>query len=249
MANEMPSHCAVVSVAVLLFLSAIDCCAQGTSQDQPQDASERSTEQSSVVKPQEPPRDHSCTVDAAGIFATPQGQDRQNFNHGGWGFQGGGGFAVTRQAEPDHGHTWYVTANYLYDKFRVRSSALATAISKEPQLAGAQSAHGAFSAVTLDPLIRFALPRHYSPYLVGGFGWLRRGIGFNGANLAPPLLPSASSLYRVASNSGVFDFGAGINFAPRKLQGVMLFTEGRMYHGTAINSGSTLVPISVGVRW
>jgi|SRR5579872_922972 hypothetical protein len=225
MANEKPYRCAVVVLAVLMSLIAIKCVAQ------------------------ELPHDRSCTVSAAGIFATPEGEDRQNFNHGGWGFQAGGGFAITRQAEPNHGHTWYITSNYLYDKFRVRGSALAAAIAKEPQLAGATSAHGDFSAITLDPTFRWTLNRHSSLYWSGGFGWLHRGIGFNGLSMVPPLLPSSSSLGGVASNSGVFDFGIGLNFAPRHLGGLMLFTEGRVYHGTAINSGATLVPISIGLRW
>jgi hypothetical protein len=193
--------------------------------------------------------DHSCTIDAAGIFATPEGKDRQNFNHGGWGLQAGGGFAIARAAESNHGHTWYITTNYLFDKFRVRKSALDETIAKEPQLAAATSAHGSFSAVTLDPTFRLILNRHSSLYWSGGFGWLHRGIGFNGLSMAPPLLPGSSSLGGYVSNSGVFDFGMGINFAPTTFHGVMLFTEGRVYHGTAINSGSTLVPISIGVRW
>lgn len=198
---------------------------------------------------QESVQDHSCTVGAAGIFNTPEGKDRDNFNHGGWGFQAGGGFAFTRQSAPNHGHTWYLTANYLYDKFRVRRSALETAITKEPQLAGATSAHGDFSSITLDPTFRLTLTRHSSLYWSGGFGWMHRGIGFNGVSMVPPLLPSASSLGRFASNSGVFDFGMGLNYAPTVFRGVMVFAEPRVYHGTAINSGSTLVPLSVGVRW
>jgi hypothetical protein len=198
---------------------------------------------------QEVVHDHSCTVGAAGVFVTPEGEDRQNFNHGGWGFQAGGGFAVTRQAEPGHGHTWYLTSNYLYDKFRVRKAALSSAIAKESQLASATSAHGSFSAVTLDPTFRWTVNPRSNLYWSGGFGWLHRGIGFNGVSTVPPLLPNSSSLGSVASNSGVFDLGMGINYAPRSFRGVMLFTEGRVYHGTAINSGSTLVPVSVGVRW
>src|SRR5258707_6325950 len=86
---------------------------------------------------QETVHDHSCTIHAAGIFSTPAGEDGQNFNHGGWGFQVGGGFAITRQTKPNNGHAWYVTVNYLYDKFRVRESALVATIKKEPQLKGA----------------------------------------------------------------------------------------------------------------
>jgi hypothetical protein len=119
----------------------------------------------------------------------------------------------------------------------------------EPQLAGAKSAHGDFSAVTLDPNFRWTFNRRSSLYLTGGFGWMHRGIGFNGLSKVPPLLPSSTSLGGAASNSAVFDFGVGVNFSPKPLRGLMLFTEGRVYHGTAINSGSTLVPVSVGIRW
>lgn len=225
MANRTACRVVRVAAAILVLQAVVNCLAQ------------------------EPARDRSCTVDAAGIFATPVGHDRQNFNHGGWGFQAGGGFAVSRQAEPNHGGRWYITGNYLYDKFRVRESALEEALGKEPQLAGATSSHGDFSAVTLDPNFRWTFNRHSSLYLSGGFGWLHRGIGFNGLSKVPPLLPSSSSLGGAASNSGVFDFGVGLNFVLPRLGGLMLFTEGRVYHGTAINSGSTLVPVSVGVRW
>ncbi len=219
MSHRKLHHRAAFTVATLMLCAVANCFAQEASYD------------------------HSCTVDGAGIFATPVGHDRQNFNHGGWGFQAGGGFAVTRQAEPNHGARWYITGNYLYDKFRVRQSALAEVLAKEPQLANATSAHGDFSAITLDPTFRWTRNRSSSLYLSGGFGWLHRGIGFNGLSTVPPLLPSSTSLGGARSNSGVFDFGGGINFAR------ILFTEVRIYHGTAINSGSTLVPVSFGVRW
>jgi hypothetical protein len=224
MAHEKTQRCAVVVLAVLVSLMAIECVAQ------------------------ELPHDRSCTVGAAGIFTTPEGQDRQNFNHGGWGFQAGGGFAVTGRAEPGRRLRLYLTGNYLYDKFRVRKSALLAAIPKESEITGAVQAHGSFSAITFDPTLRYTRGL-YSVYGVGGFGWLRRGLGFNGTNLVPPLFPNGTSLDRVVSNSGVFDFGMGINFAPRRWHGLMVFSEGRLYHGTAINSGSTLVPVSVGLRW
>jgi hypothetical protein len=198
---------------------------------------------------QQSDHDRSCTVDAAAIFTTPEGNDRSNFNHGGWGFQAGLGVGPKTQKDPSHGYTWYIAGNYLYDKFRVRKSALEAVIAKDPQFAGATSGHGNFSSVTLDPTFRWSLNRHSSLYWSGGFGWLRRGVGLNGASGVPLLLPGSSSLGGASSNSGVFDFGMGINYAPRSFRGLMLFTEGRVYHGTAINTGATLVPVSVGVRW
>jgi hypothetical protein len=53
----------------------------------------------------------------------------------------------------------------------------------------------------------------------------------------------------VASDSGVFDGGAGVTFSPPHAGDFMLFAEGRFYKGLAINSASELVPLSVGVRW
>jgi hypothetical protein len=212
---------------------------------------------------QEAPRDHSCTIDGAGIFSTPAGKDRQNFTHGGWGFQAGGGFAVTRPAEPNHGHNWFVTGNYLYTKFKVRGDRVPFPMGSLPMgspFANATSAHGSFSAITLDPTFRLIPSRRYSLYWSGGFGWLRRGLSFNSSPMTSsstptppptpsPLFPGGTSLGGEASNSGVFDFGMGVNLMPKSFHGLMLFVEGRVYHGTAINSLSTLVPISLGVRW
>jgi hypothetical protein len=258
--------CAVIAVGGVLWLAAADCHAQEPTpnsapdsqihQQMPQGEPERpdgkdqeSRWEGSGRPAEESRRDHSCTVGAAGIFATPEGQDRGNFNHGGWGFQAGGGFAVTSPIGPGHGSAWYLDANYLYDKFRARGSALAYAISQDPQLTGAKSAHGNFSAITLDPTFRFAGTRHFNAYATGGFGWLRRGVDFNSKNPVPGLLLSGSSLARAATNSGVLDAAVGNNFSPEVLHGAMLFIEVRVYHGLAINSLSTLVPVSLGVRW
>lgn len=216
---------AVVAVPALLLFLAVDCDAQ------------------------EPEQDHSCTIDAAGAFAIPAGQDGRNFDDG-WGFQAGGGFAVSRQAEPDRGNRYYITANFMYEKFRATAATLEAAKNSNPmQLANAVSAHGAFSTVTLDPTVRYAFNRRFSVYGLGGFGWLRRGVGFNGANPATLLQSNGVSLDRLASNSGVFDFGGGVNFGLSKNGGLMLLAEARMYRGLAVNGGTTLVPLSLGIRW
>jgi hypothetical protein len=194
-------------------------------------------------------QDHSCTVDGAGIFAIPQGNDGQNFDKAGWGFQAGAGFAVTATLSRHPGWQWFITSNYLFDRFRANAHSLAEAVTANPQLQGATAAHGDFSAVTLDIEPRLEATQRRNFYAVGGFGWLRRGIGFNGANPGTLLQSSGPSLDRLSSNSGVFDLGMGLSSGPRVFHGLMLFGEARVYHGLAINSGSTLVPISFGVRW
>jgi hypothetical protein len=236
MAYDKSSSCAVFAVATLVLLLAVGCLGQ----DSPQNP------------PEERVQDHSCTVGAAATFAIPAGEDRNNFDKAGWGLQAGGGFAVARSAEPDHGNSWYVTANFMYEKFKANAAALGKASAENyPQLAKVTSAHGSFPAVTIDPTFRHAFSRRLGFYAGGGFGWLRRSISFNGANLTTSTLlyPNNITLDRLHSNSGVFDIGGGVNVSPRKLGGFMLFAEARVYHGLAINSGSTLVPLSLGVRW
>jgi hypothetical protein len=224
MAYKNPYCRAVVAIAILLSFIAIGCFAQ------------------------EPTQDHSCTVDVAGAFAVPAGKDGHNFDTG-WGLQAGGGFAVSRPAY-SRGFSYYLTANFMYERFRATDAALALAKASNPiLLAKATSAHAGFSAVTIDPAVRYAVNRRFSIYGVGGFGWFRRGVGFNGANPATLTQSNGATLDRLASNSGAFDFGGGANFGITKNGGLMLFAEARVYRGLAINSGSTLVPISVGIRW
>jgi hypothetical protein len=198
---------------------------------------------------QEVTQDHSCTVDVGGPLAFPAGSDGHNFDHG-WGFQAGGGFAVSRSPERGHGNSFFITANFMFYKFRATDAALATAKSENPgQLSGATSAHGSFSAVTIDPTFRHSFNRRIAVYGSGGFGWFHRGIGFTGTNPGTLLHPNGGSLDRLSSDSGVYDLGIGVNIGLRKNGGLMIFTEGRMYHGAAVNSGTILVPISVGIRW
>jgi hypothetical protein len=226
MVYQKTIRCDVLVIAALLLLPTLNCSAQDQFQD------------------------HSCTVDAAGEFATPKGQDGKNFDKGGWGVQAGGGFAFTRPADSAHRWRWFITSNFTFEKFEATAAALSLAKASNPtQLASATSAHGDFTAVTLDLNPRFFVNRKLSVYAVGGFGWLRRGVGFNGANPATLLQSNGISLDRVASNSGVFDLGGGVNYGPRILHGAMLFMEARVYRGLAVNGGTTLLPFSLGIRW
>jgi hypothetical protein len=199
---------------------------------------------------QAPAEDHLCTLNAAGGFAGAFGKDGSNFNTGGISFQAGGGFAVTPPVEPHKGVVLFLTANFAYDRLQATPNALLTAQNADPaQLANAKSAHGTFSAVTFDPAVRYPLSPRWSLYLSGGFGWFRRGVSFNGDNSAALLAPGSASLDKAATNSGALDAGGGVNFGLTRRGGVMLYAEARVYRGLAVNSGTTLVPVSFGVRW
>jgi hypothetical protein len=136
----------------------------------------------------------------------------------------------------------------MYDRLPATSNALMNAIKGDTALTGS-SAHGSFDATTLDPTVRYLFNRRTSVYLVGGFGWLRRGVAFKGANPASLTMSNGLTLSRVATDSGVFDFGGGVNFGLTRNGGVMLYAEARVYRGLAVNSGTTLVPLSIGLRW
>ena len=74
-------------------------------------------------------------------------------------------------------------------------------------------------------------------------------MDFQGANPGTLTQPDVGSFGRLASNSGAYDIGGGVNVSVKRSGGLMVFVEGRVYHGAAINRSSTLVPLSVGIRW
>ena len=192
-------------------------------------------------------QDHSCTVDAGGSYAIPKGLDGKNFENG-WGVRGGVGVALW-QTKEKRGWSVFLSSHYNYDKFRAMKEALATAKMDNGQLDAATSAHGGFTAVTLDPEFRYAVDRRLNFYGSGGFGWFRRTVDFEGVNPGTLTQPDVGSFGRVASNSGVYDIGGGVNVGRKRSGGLMIFVEGRVYHGAAINRSSTLVPVSAGIRW
>jgi hypothetical protein len=201
-----------------------------------------------AVHAQTPPQDHSCTLSIGADYTTPFGDDGSKFQQG-FGFQAGGGFEVTPAVEPRRGVTLFIDADFLYARLKATMAAVEEAKSQQTQLASATGAHGGFAAVTLDPTLRYPLTVRTSLYLLGGFGWFRRGINFNGSTQPNLLRSTGSTLGRLSANSGVFDVGGGVNFGLTRKGGLMLYAEARVYRALAVNSGTTLVPLSVGLRW
>jgi hypothetical protein len=197
---------------------------------------------------QDPLPFHSCTLNAGGDYVRPSGTSGDNFSKGWGGFQAGGGFAVTHPVEPRRGVVLYLTGNFVYNRLDAIGAALAQATNANPSLSAATSAHGSFSAATLDPTVRIPLSPRWGLYGSGGFGWFRQGVGFNISTPATLIQPGNATLARLAANSGVFDAGGGINFGITP-KSVMLYAEVRVYRGLAINSATTLMPISFGIRW
>jgi|HubBroStandDraft_5_1064220.scaffolds.fasta_scaffold37440_2 hypothetical protein len=197
---------------------------------------------------QEARQDHTCTIDFGGSAFQPIGKDGKNFDTA-WGIQVGGGFAVWRSERYRPRYGFYITGNYLYGRYPATPAALTVAKTQEPSLSNATSAVGNYSSITIDPTFRFRFNSKVSGYVSGGSGWLHRGVAFNGATEVTLLHAHGPTLARAASNSGVFDGGGGLNFTPGWMKGFMPFIEWRIYRGTAINDSTTLMPMSVGIRW
>jgi len=136
-------------------------------------------------------QDHSCTVDVAGSWVIPKGEDGRNFERD-WGLRGGGGFAAFWHVPAIRGPSFFFTLNYMYAHLQARPSALKVANTTEST--SAVSANGSFSAVTFDPTLRYLFTPRVSIYGSGGFGYFRRGVELEGANPATLLQSSSASL-------------------------------------------------------
>lgn len=191
-------------------------------------------------------QDHSCTVDASGLFVLPFDKDGKNFKRNA-GFHVGGGFAVTPHGQKT---SLFLTVDYLYTRLKATPAALQV-ITGNPndQLSAATSAHGAFSALTFDPTLRHAINNRVGIYVSGGFGWLRRGVAFADANPSTLIQSTGSTLENRSLNSGVVDLGGGVNFGLASEGGVMLFADVHVFKGLTVNGATVLLPVSVGVRW
>jgi hypothetical protein len=205
----------------------------------------------------------SFTVDVGGGFAPVTGSDAHNLVAG-WVLQAGVGFRVTPKPKWNDKHDpstirrWnlFLTANFISERSGIRSAALQQAITMNPQntaLLSATSASAKFYGLTIEPTLERGTD-YGCFYFFGGFGWLRRTIDFTGgSNQGALLQPSSPSVFGQGGNSGVFDGGAGIAFAPwSQGRGLSVFVEARVLRGLANNSGTsgtTLLPFTLGLRW
>lgn len=196
---------------------------------------------------------HSCTLNLGGGWAPVSGSDANSLDAG-WNFQAGGGFALTSGPAPSHRWSAFITANFMFDRLGVSSAALQQARNLNPTNIGlleANSARAKFFSTTLDPTFRFPVAKAVSIYAFAGFGWFRRSLEFTGvSNQGVLLQPGGPAVFSSGGNSGAYDAGLGANLRlPRRTGGLMLYAEARVLHGLAINRATTLVPVSVGIRW
>jgi hypothetical protein len=191
---------------------------------------------------------HPCTFDF-GFGGTPATPGDSNGLGGGWNFQGGGGF----RAHGKSATNWsvYFTGNFLYDSSGVTPQALNSAKNLNPTnvaLLQATSARERFYSVTGD--LKLATPDLAGFHIYGlvGLGWLRRKASFSGVSAEGVILqPGTPELFSAGGDSAAYDVGLGVSHHVGRTW--TIFLEARRVRGLAVNSGITLLPLTVGLRY
>ena len=153
-----------------------------------------------------------------------------------------------------------VTGNLLFSSLGLSSAEL----SRLNQIDGSASVTG----VTADPTFRFHVARNLSAYVLAGGGYLRRSVelthnssaqtvniggtqvtldpGF--AFFGPTQVSGTPISVRTTEGGGAFDAGAGVNVLLPRTR-LRLFVEARYMRGFTGTSTTTIVPITLGIRW
>jgi opacity protein-like surface antigen len=188
--------------------------------------------------------DHHLTVNVGGGLTTITGREAGKLDHGG-NFQIGAGYNFNR--------FFGITGNFMFHQLGITG--------RELLRLNVPDGNGRAYTFTVDPTLRLPLGQHWSVYVVAGGGYLRRTVEFTQPTSAatfvfdpwwgyfgPVLVPVNQILGSVSSNAGAFDVGAGIN-VPLPVPRLHVFLESRYVHGFTDKSNTTIVPITVGIRW
>jgi opacity protein-like surface antigen len=188
--------------------------------------------------------DHHFTAHIGGGLTTITGRDAGRLDHGG-NLQIGAGYYFNR--------FFGITGNFMFNQLGITG--------RELLRLNVPDGNGRAYTFTVDPTLRLPLGQHWSAYVVAGGGYLRRTIEFTEPTLAqtfifdpwwgylgPALVPVNQILGSVSSNAGAFDVGAGINI-PLPVPRLHLFLESRYVHGFTDKSNTSIVPITLGIRW
>src|ERR1019366_163333 len=148
---------------------------------------------------------------------------------------------------------FFLNFDFLYGQLDVKAAALQEAKTLNPANVGllqATSGKAKYYAVTFEPTYRARLHfERVNGYVFAGFGWFRRDLEFTGASGQGALLqPGSPPVFGSGGDSGAVDAGGGIDFKPSAAR-LKLYLEARVVHGLAVNHGTMLVPVSIGIRW
>lgn len=125
----------------------------------------------------------------------------------------------------------------------------------------APGGYGHIFTFTIDPKISFPVGRG-SFYVLGGGGWMRRTIVFTQPVLAstfvyapwwgyigPAYFTTNQVLGSFSENVGTWDIGGGFNIPLPRSTNWKLYVEARYYDGLSNGTHTTVVPVTLGLRW
>lgn len=187
---------------------------------------------------------HHFTWNVGGGYTAITGGVTDRLEGGGH-FQAGAGFNLNRYLG--------VLGTFSFHQLGLTRSAL--------DAVDVPDGNGRVFTFTVDPKISFPLGDRANFYILGGGGWLRRTVEFTQPTLAPTfifdpwfgyigpvLVPANQILGSFSQNAGVWDVGGGFNF-PLPRTNLKMYVEARYYDGMTNNTHTTIVPITVGLRW
>jgi hypothetical protein len=184
------------------------------------------------------------TFNVGGGFTSIAGDEAGKLDHGG-NFQAGAGFNLNQYVG--------ILGTFTFNQLGLTRSALNTL--QQPD------GNGRVYSFTVDPTFRFPLFGGARGYLLAGGGWMRRTIQFTQPTIAqitvfdpwwgyfgPALVPANQILGSVTSDSGAVDVGGGID-VPLPRTSAKVYLEARYMHGFTSRSETSVVPLTVGLRW
>lgn len=116
-------------------------------------------------------------------------------------------------------------------------------------------------SLTLDPVIHFAPSNRFNPYIIGGGGLYHRTIEFTAPTIAtvagfdpflgiffPIDVPANQVLQSMSVYKGGVNIGMGFSI-PLGSSKMKLFAEARYHHMYTRPDPTTIIPVTLGIRW
>jgi len=162
----------------------------------------------------------------------------------GWNFNGGAGINVS--------NPFAVMLDFGYNTFGISDQALTQL--NEPD------GNARIYSVTIDPMLRIGYDHRIGAYIIGGAGWYRRTVEFTQPTTAvvpffdpwfgyfgQAAIPADVVIGSRTIDTGGANIGAG--FTVGMAGGAKFYTEARYHWMNAGTHNTTILPITLGVRW
>jgi len=117
-------------------------------------------------------------------------------------------------------------------------------------------------SLTASPMIHFNPSGRADPYVIAGGGFFRRTVEFTEPTVAvvgafdpfygvffPVAVPANTVLGSFSQNKAAISGGGGISVRVREDYNAKIFAEGRYVYAFTTPTRTSLIPITIGVRW